>query len=103
NLRLAGDSGDNANPCEMRSIALESSDAVVAQAGRSRRGMIVNDVQDVYPPDGHEAPAPMRSELAVPLMVANRLLGVLDLHSEQANRRSEERRVGKERLSRCAA
>src|SRR5258708_5128812 len=37
NLRLAGDSGDNTNPCEMRSIALESSDAVIAQSGRSRR------------------------------------------------------------------
>lgn len=59
--------------------------SVVARAARQREGIIVNDVQDK---SGY-LPNPLlpntRSELAVPMIVGNRLLGVLDVQAEKAD------------------
>ncbi|MEM7034742.1 MAG: GAF domain-containing protein, partial [Chloroflexota bacterium] len=68
---------------EGRTIALEQEQSLVARTARKQGGIIVNDVQD----DPGFLPHPLlpetRSEMAVPMLIEDRLLGVLDV---QANR-----------------
>ena len=56
---------------------------VVGQVALTRQPMLLNDVSasEHYIPANPE----VRSELAVPLIAKNRLIGVMDLESEQAN------------------
>ena len=82
NLRRVSESGENTEDTGLNSIPLDAAESMVAQAGRARRGIIMNDARQ---PDG----AASRSELAMPLMVANKLLGVLALHSAQTDRFTE--------------
>jgi signal transduction histidine kinase len=71
------------------SIAMTNERSLVAQAAREQRGVIVNDIanNDAY------LLTPMirnaRSEMAVPMVVANRLVGVLAVQSREVNRFSE--------------
>ncbi|MBZ0300855.1 MAG: GAF domain-containing sensor histidine kinase, partial [Anaerolineae bacterium] len=76
-------------PLVARSIALDDPRSLIAQAGRARRGVIVNDV--LSSPDFDLAPLlpRARSEMAVPMAVGSRLIGVLDIQSPQMNRFSE--------------
>lgn len=74
---------------EGRSIPLSQAQSLVARAARTVEGVVVNDVRidpDFLPnrllPD-------TRSEMAVPMVVAGRVLGVLDVQSEHVNRFSE--------------
>jgi sigma-B regulation protein RsbU (phosphoserine phosphatase) len=55
---------------------------VVGQVARSRQPVLLNDVteSEIYV----EANPDVRSELAVPLIAKNRLIGVMDIESEQA-------------------
>jgi len=57
----------------------------VARAARTREGVVVNDV--TLAPDF--LPNPLlpdtRSEMAVPMLVANKVVGVLDVQSDQVN------------------
>ncbi len=66
-------------------IPLERETSLVARAARTRQGVIANDVQQA--PD--YMPNPLlpdtRSELAVPLIVGDRVLGVLDVQSDTAD------------------
>jgi signal transduction histidine kinase/HAMP domain-containing protein len=71
---------------ELHSIPLDSTESIVAQAGQDRRGITVSDARQQ---NGASPSGMTGSELAVPLKVANRLLGVLDLHSEQMDRFTE--------------
>jgi signal transduction histidine kinase/PAS domain-containing protein len=75
---------------EGRRIALSHEGSLVARAGRTRRGVIVNDVTKA--PDFMANPLlpDTRSELAVPLIVGPDLVGVLDVQSDQAGRFTEE-------------
>lgn len=84
-LELVSESGESHDGTSIGTIALESADTLVAQAGRARRGIIVND-----PHPTNNTLSNTHSELAVPLMVANRLLGILDLHSHQTGRFTEQ-------------
>lgn len=69
------------------SIALNNVERVVAQAGRLRRSIIINDVNEKC---AYETNMPdTRSELVVPLVVGDKLIGVLDIHSHEVNRFSE--------------
>jgi PAS domain S-box-containing protein len=65
------------------SIPLKREQSLVAGAARTRQGVIVNDVR--VAPDW--LPNPLlpdtRSELAVPLIASGRVLGVLDVQSEE--------------------
>jgi GAF domain-containing protein len=74
---------------EKRGIPLSQEQSLVARAARTRQGVVANDV--IAAPDF--LPNPLlpntRSELAVPMMVAGRVIGVLDVQSETANRFSE--------------
>jgi sigma-B regulation protein RsbU (phosphoserine phosphatase) len=56
---------------------------VVGQVALTRQAILLNDVStsDIYIPANPE----VRSEMAVPLIAKNRLIGVLDIESEQAN------------------
>ncbi len=71
---------------EGRVIPLNAEKSLVANAARVKHGIIVNDVTL----DDHFLPHPLlpdtRSEMAVPLLVGNRVLGVLDVQSDKPNR-----------------
>jgi len=74
---------------EGRSIPLEREQSLVARAARERKGVTVNDVTQA--PD--HLPNPLlpdtRSELAVPMIVGDNVIGVFDIQSEQVGRFTE--------------
>jgi PAS domain S-box-containing protein len=67
------------------SIPLDRPKSLVARAARTRQGVIENDVRSA--PDW--LPNPLlphtHSELAVPVMISDQVLGVLDVQSDQVN------------------
>jgi PAS domain S-box-containing protein len=71
-------------------IAVKHPHSLVARAARTREGVIANDVKS----NADFLPNPLlpetRSELAVPLVVGDELIGVLDVQSSITNRFSEE-------------
>jgi len=71
-------------------IPLDRERSLVAQAARTKQGVIANDVRAA--PD--YMPNPLlpdtRSELAVPLLAGDRVLGVLDVQSDQLGRFTQE-------------
>ncbi|MBZ0290520.1 MAG: GAF domain-containing protein, partial [Anaerolineae bacterium] len=73
-----------------RAIMLTHPNSLVARAGRTREGAISNDVTK----DPDFLPNPLlpntKSELAVPLIVSDRLIGVLDVQADVTNRFSVE-------------
>ncbi|HEX9921961.1 MAG TPA: GAF domain-containing protein, partial [Anaerolineae bacterium] len=66
-------------------IPLDREQSLVARAARTRQGVIVNDVTQ----DDGFLPQPLlpdtRSEMAIPLLVAGRTLGVLDVQSDEVD------------------
>lgn len=70
---------------ERRSIALDHPHSIVARAGRTGTSVVVNDVTQSL----DFLPNPLlpntRAELAVPLMVGQRLYGVLDVQSSEVD------------------
>jgi PAS domain S-box-containing protein len=75
---------------EGRRIPMDSKQSLVARAARTRRGVIVNDVKA----DRGFLPHPLlpytRSEMAVPLLAGEQLLGVLDVQAAEVNHFSSE-------------
>jgi PAS domain S-box-containing protein len=75
---------------EAHAIPVQAEQSLVARACRERRGVIVNDVWK----DPTFLPNPLlpktRSELAVPLLAGDEVLGVLDLQSNILDNFSEE-------------
>jgi GAF domain-containing protein/HAMP domain-containing protein len=71
-------------------ISLEQEQSLVARAGRSRQAVIVNDVRN----EPGWLPNPMlpdtRAEVAVPLVIGDQLLGVLDVQADKTNSFSQE-------------
>lgn len=91
NLVLTAGAGEPGRimAAEKRSIPVRREQSLVARAARERKGVTVNDVTlepDFLPnpllPDTH-------SELAVPMLVGNTLVGVFDIQSEQVGRFTE--------------
>ncbi len=71
---------------EKRSIPLGSQQSLVARAARTQEGVVVNNVTaapDFLP---NLLLPNTRSEMAVPMIVAGKVIGVLDVQSEIANR-----------------
>lgn len=68
------------------SILLDREQSLVARAARERQGVTVNDVRQV--PDFMPNPLlpDTRSELAVPMIVGDRVIGVFDVQSDQVGR-----------------
>ena len=91
NLVLASGAGEAGRimAAEKRSIPLDSEQSLVARAARERKGVTVNDVTES--PDF--LPNPLlpdtRSELAVPMLVGESLIGVFDIQSDQVGRFTE--------------
>ncbi|MEO8610624.1 MAG: GAF domain-containing protein [Chloroflexota bacterium] len=73
-----------------RRIALNNSSSLVARAGRTRKGVIENDVTKARDFLANPLLPNTKSELAVPMVVANRLVGVLDVQADYANRFTDE-------------
>jgi GAF domain-containing protein len=71
---------------EGRAIPLDSEKSLVARAARGQEGVVVNDVRT----DPDFLPNPLlpetRAEMAVPMLVSGKVIGVLDVQSEQVNR-----------------
>jgi PAS domain S-box-containing protein len=91
NLVLAAGAGEPGRVMvsEGRSISLSREQSLVARAARERRGVTINDVTQA--PDF--LPNPLlpetRSELAVPMIVGNKVIGVFDIQSDQIGRFTE--------------
>ena len=80
-------------------VRIASGRGVCGHAAASRRTVIVPDVQRF---DGHIACDPAsRSEIVVPLIAGDRLLGVLDLDSPRLARFDAHDAAGLEALARC--
>ena len=86
-LVLAGGAGEAGQimVTNGHAISLQHPTSIVARAGRERRGVMVNDVYN----SPTFMPNPMlpetRSELAVPMLVGDQLIGVMDVQSAQEN------------------
>ena len=88
NLVLASGAGEPGRLMKAKgfSIPLNREKSLVARAAREQRGVIVNDVTQA--PDF--LPNPLlpetRSELAVPMLISGKLIGVFDIQSDQIDR-----------------
>ncbi|MEP7284780.1 MAG: ATP-binding protein [Chloroflexota bacterium] len=74
---------------QRRTIPLATEISIVARAARGGHGIIVNNANFEAPFLSNQLLPHTHSEMAVPLIVANKLLGVLDLQSDQINRFAE--------------
>ena len=63
-------------------IALDAEQSLVAQAARDHQGVVVNDVQETPGFLANPLLPDTRAEMAVPLIVADQVLGVLDIQSD---------------------
>jgi PAS domain S-box-containing protein len=87
-LVLAAGAGEVGRTMTARgwTIALNREQSLVARAARTRRGVVVNDVTA----EPGFLPNPLlpntRSELAVPMIVGDKVIGVLDVQAEVPNR-----------------
>ncbi len=92
NLVLAAGAGEPGRQmvAEGWQIPANREDSLVAQAFRSAEGVIVNDVRE----NPNFLPNPLlpdtRAEMAVPMIVGDRVLGVLDVQSNRVGRFTEE-------------
>lgn len=91
NLVLTAGAGEPGRimSAEGRSIPMDREQSLVARAARERKGVTVNDVTTA--PDF--LPNPLlpdtRSELAVPMIVGGKVIGVFDIQSDQVGRFTE--------------
>jgi sigma-B regulation protein RsbU (phosphoserine phosphatase) len=68
---------------EVQRMRFPMGKGVVGEVAQARRAILLNDVsQD---PNYYAANPDVRSELAIPLIAKNRLIGVLDIESEEKN------------------
>ena len=88
NLVLASGAGDAGRQMKARglSIPLEREQSLVARSARERKGVSVNDVTQA--PDFLANPLlpDTRSELAVPMIVGGKVIGVFDVQSDVVGR-----------------
>ena len=68
---------------ETERMRIKMGQGIVGQVAQERRAILVNDVTKAE--NYINANPQVRSELAVPLIVKNRLIGVIDIQSEQLN------------------
>jgi len=88
-LRAGADQVGRLMTLEGREISLNA-ESLVARAARTRKGIVENDVRKIV----DFLPNPLlphtRAELAVPMIVGDRLIGILDLQSDQVDYFTEE-------------
>jgi GAF domain-containing protein/HAMP domain-containing protein len=83
-----GDEHGGAN--ETVSIPLDQEQSLVARAARTRQAVIVNDVKNEPGWLANELLPDTASEMAVPLVIGDQVLGVLDVQSDRINAFTEE-------------
>ncbi|PJF23346.1 MAG: hypothetical protein CUN56_01390 [Phototrophicales bacterium] len=86
--RVAG-ADENGNPVsidELAHIPLDAEPSVIAAAARRRRPVTVNDVTKSTIHMKQETLPDTRSELSVPIMLGDQLLGVFDVQSREVDR-----------------
>jgi GAF domain-containing protein len=71
-------------------IPIDNQHSLVARAARTHQGVIVNDVRSEPDFMPNELLPETRSELAIPLIIGNRVLGVLDVQSDEQDHFSQE-------------
>jgi PAS domain S-box-containing protein len=91
-LTLAAAAGDIGQKmiAENWPIPVSQERSLIARSVRTRQGVVVSDInsaQDYLP---HPLLPATRSEMAVPMIVGNQILGVLDFQSDETNRFSKE-------------
>ncbi len=79
-LRMRFQIGHSAEAERMR---IRMGEGVVGQVAERREAMLINDVSVLS--NYIDANSQVRSELAVPLVTKNRVIGVIDIQSEQSN------------------
>jgi sigma-B regulation protein RsbU (phosphoserine phosphatase) len=67
----------------MRDLRIRVGEGIVGRAAATRRSVLVNDVRE--DPEYIQSLPSMRSELAVPLILKNRVIGVIDLEAPWPN------------------
>jgi sigma-B regulation protein RsbU (phosphoserine phosphatase) len=68
---------------EVERLRIRMGQGVVGQVAQTRQAMLINDVTQTE--NYIDANPDVRSELAVPLITKNRVIGVIDIQSEQPN------------------
>lgn len=88
NLVLAAGAGEPGRIMveEGRSIPLDREQSLVARAAREHKGITVNDVTQAPDFLPNRLLPDTRSELAVPMIVGDKVIGVLDIQSDQVGR-----------------
>jgi PAS domain S-box-containing protein len=91
-LQLAAGAGEAGRQlvAEGRLIPVLLENSIVAKAARTRQPVLINDTQAVPGFRPHPLLPQTRSELAVPLVAGERVLGVLDVLSDQPDRFTQE-------------
>ena len=92
NLLLVAGAGEAGQQmvAEGLSIAVDREQSLVAQAARTRQGIIVNDVLTAPGFLSNPLLPDTQAEMAVPMIVGNTLLGVLDVQADSPDYFSEE-------------
>ena len=67
----------------VRNLRVKVGEGIVGRAAQTRRSILVNDV--LKDPSYIQSLSPIRSELAVPLITKNRLIGVMDLEAPRTD------------------
>ena len=67
----------------VRNLRIKVGEGIVGRVAQTRRSILVNDV--LKDPSYIQSLSPMRSELAVPLITKNRLIGVIDLEAPRTD------------------
>ncbi len=75
---------------EGRRIELTKEQSLVARAARTQEGVVINNVQEEPGFLPHPLLPETQAELAVPLVVGNEVLGVLDVQANKVNRFTSE-------------
>lgn len=91
-LRLAagaGEAGDEMMRAGLE-IALDSPTSIVARAARAKKGVIVNDVTQDKGFLPNALLPETASEMAIPMMVGDELIGILDVQSTRVDRFTDE-------------
>lgn len=87
-LRLVAGSGDIGRQLAATrpAITLDQTPSLVAQAARTRQSVVVNDVTNHPDYWAHPLLISTHAELVMPIILGDRLLGTLDVQSEELNR-----------------
>ena len=83
-----GDENEGTN--ETVSILLDQEQSLVARAARTRQAVIVNDVKSEPGWLANELLPDTAAEMAVPLVIGDQVLGVMDVQSDQVNAFTDE-------------